>query len=122
MPLTNEYPITIPKGKICSWYATAQTASSKTIELYSPKNMLVFKTSINSRELDNFGIGSFTASEGGEYILKFPDSKDVKTTHAEIVSDSYATVCSTHIFGGEDAGDADYQDVFLTLTIYLKKG
>ncbi|NEO89295.1 MAG: hypothetical protein F6K56_03150 [Moorea sp. SIO3G5] len=122
MPQTNEYTIDIPNGRVCSWYVTAQTASSKTVELYTPSNRLVFKTMVNSTKLDNFGIGSFPTSEGGVYKVKFPNCKDVQHNQTLITNHKLDTVCATHVFGGEDSGDQDFQDVFLTLTIYLKKG
>ncbi len=116
--------ITLAANKQICWYLTAQADRIQSVKISSSTKGVVLDTSLLSKNLSNFSVGSFqTGARDEDYTITFGSATDVRDARA-IITNPAATVNNVvaYVFAIEDGDDRDYNDLYLSITQYAVAG
>lgn len=125
---TKEFKLTeIKKGDNICWFVASQSYYCSTIRLYDDKGNEYFKLYKETRNCDFHVVGQGYADfTGNELFLSVDilESDDIKQSiTANNVTDSNAgKIGQVYAFCFEDANDEDFNDLYINITGWDKKG
>ncbi|NER23832.1 MAG: hypothetical protein F6J86_10210 [Symploca sp. SIO1B1] len=113
-----------PSGKLVTVAAFAQSGGNQTVKIVDSSGNEVFSASGSSRSGGVFtyvGGGSFTSGGDGTYTVTLTEGsgilvgEDTIVEKGEVFLHRYSFITND---GGANAGDRDFNDLFVTLSVF----
>ncbi|NEO32485.1 MAG: hypothetical protein F6K36_19050 [Symploca sp. SIO3C6] len=128
-PVTGPQQISIdPNSKLVTVAAFAQSSGNQTVKIVDSSGKEVFSASGNSSSGGVFtyiGGGSFTSGGDGTYTVTLTNGSGILVGEDTIVEKGqvflhrYSFITND---GGPNVGDRDFNDLFVTLSVFAYKG
>ncbi|WP_163836207.1 hypothetical protein [Spartinivicinus ruber] len=128
-PVTGTQLINIdPNNKLVNVAAYAQSSGNQTVVIKNSSGKVVFQAqgkSSSGGELTSIGEGSFLSDGNGTYTVELTPNAGILPCESACVYQG-APYIHTYSFatndGGANAGDKDFNDLYVNITIYKNKG
>lgn len=123
--MSYEQTIKIPGNVNVVWTITSQADFCQGLIIKDPKGKEIVNTSVLSNDMSNVSYGTFqvpgTFKKDYEYNVQIDPSVDCKSGNVNIRAKK-DVVASCFVFANEDHQDGDFNDAFITITWFARKG